>query len=41
MNKYNISYLGFVFYWLEGSREHAQVVTVVKRDIMVKVVIEA
>jgi hypothetical protein len=41
VGKHDISYPGFLFYWLEGPREHARVVTAVRRDIVVNMVIEA
>ena len=41
VGKLDISHPGFLFYWPEGPREHARVVTAVRRDIVVNVVIEA
>ena len=41
VGKLDISHPGFLFYWPEGPREHARVMTAVRRDIVVKVVIEA
>ena len=39
--KGEISHPGFLFYWPEGPREHARVMTAVRRDIVGKVAIEA
>ena len=41
VGKHDISHPGFLFYWPEGPREHARVVTAVRRDIVINVVIEA
>ena len=41
VGKHDISHPGFLFYWPEGPREHARVVTTVRRDIVIKVVIKA
>src|ERR1700761_3257388 len=39
--KHDSSHPGFLFYWPEGPREHARVVTAVRRNIVDRVVIEA
>ena len=39
--KGEISHPGFLFYWPEGPREHARVVTAVRKDIVGRVAIEA
>ena len=41
VGKHDISHLGFLFYWPEGLREHAQVVTAVRRNIVDRVMIKA
>ncbi len=41
VGKHDIGHPGFMFFWPEGPREHARVVTAVRRDIVNKVVIEA
>jgi ribonuclease HI len=38
---YPISHPGFVFYWPEGPREHARVLTAVRKDLVNKLVINA
>ncbi|EED21750.1 endonuclease/reverse transcriptase, putative [Talaromyces stipitatus ATCC 10500] len=39
--KYQISHPGFLFYWPEGPREHARVVTAIRRDLVRELVVEA
>ncbi|EED14176.1 hypothetical protein TSTA_103950, partial [Talaromyces stipitatus ATCC 10500] len=39
--KYQISHPGFLLYWPEGPREHARVVTAIRRDLVRDLVVEA
>jgi hypothetical protein len=41
VDKHNISHPGFLFYWPENPREYARVVTAVRWDIVVNIVIKA
>jgi hypothetical protein len=41
VGKHDISYLGFLFYWPEGLREYTHIMTTVRQDIVVNMVIKA
>jgi hypothetical protein len=41
LGKHEISHPGFLFYWPEGPRKDARVVTAIRRDLVRELVVEA